>query len=222
MSGLNIDIPIVPQATAPGPTGIYVGTDGDITTVTTDAQGQGFFSLFYIPDVNVRLGCRDPTNSARVATMVVDLVSDGIIKFVLPSPPSPPQNVTIESPVVPPSGGGGVDGGNVISWEPPANNGGASLGNYTVELVPESAVSGDRRLATAVAVSKSTLTKSVDPRLRSVKIFGLQAGYTYTVRVKASNAIGLSLPASKTLKISRISTKSPTVSPSTVSSYGSS
>lgn len=141
-----IQVPFA-QSMVPGATGctpgtssqFYVGDNGPINTITTNNNGVGHYSMFYIPGTTLLMGCQDPSNSARAAMTMLDLGSTGAtnITFVLPSPPSPPQALTANS----------TSNVTAISWQPPAINGGYPLQNYTVSITPVTTSTGNRRLA---------------------------------------------------------------------------
>lgn len=224
----NVQIHFVGSDTYIGVTGMGAVYFGPGTVLsTTDSNGKAFVSEFYIPGTTIQLGAVDTLNSARAATASVDLSQNTAITFVLPSPPSPPQNVntTVGNTTT------------VVQWQPPANNGGLPLTNYTVIATPMNAttttITGSRRSLTEVATITTTpplhtqISVTVHPTHKMTHLHGLLPGTAYKLSVVASNVLGQSKPTSLTIRTkgaanppngpSSKPTSSPVAKPSTAS-----
>ena len=216
--GLYINHAIVPGGTGGEAWGqIYVGDGGAVST--TDSYGFAQYSMFYIPGTTIKLGCRDPNNSARAASAFLNLGDDSStnITFVLQSPPSPPQqlaantNSTSTNNTTPASSNSSV----IIQWQPPATDGGLPLLDYTITVTPvtnssETSPSSLRRLIMK-AVSP-LITKSVSSNHNSFTLQSLQPNTKYLLSITASNQLGLSKPAS--IKLTTPQAHTPSAFPS--------
>ena len=154
ITGPAIQVPIIeadPSNVGPEQGQIYVGTDGPQNTITADANGHAQYSFFLTPSVSLRMGCRDPANSARANFTIISL--DGVhpLQFVLPSPPSPPRAVNSTG-----QNSSNSDGTVTVNWQPPLKDGGFPLENYTVTVTPM-----------LNSTSSPTLGVTVSPRLFS-------------------------------------------------------
>jgi len=102
---------------------------------------------------------------------------DGLLLRVKGVAPLPPTAVAVSSLRV---------GTARVTWNAPRYNGGAKITGYVI---------------TATAPGKPTVTKSVSGSLRSLTLTGLANARTYTVRIQAKTARGLSDPVTTTVPV---------------------
>ena len=215
--GLYINHAIVPGGTGGEAWGqIYVGDGGAVSN--TDSNGLAQYSMFYIPGTTIKLGCRDPNNSARAASAFLNLGDDSStnITFVLQSPPSPPQQLTANtnSSSTNSTSTSNSNSSVTIQWQPPATDGGLPLTEYTIVVTPvtNSSVQSSSFRRLVIKAISPVITKSVTPDQNSLIVHSLAPNTAYEVSITASNQIGLSKPASIMLTTPQVSVVSDTPS----------
>lgn len=193
---------------------------GDSPYVTADATGAAQLSLFDIAGLTVQLGCNDPANNARVASILVSAASNTSLTFVLPSPPSPPRELQAST-----NTSANTTATAQLSWNPPTNNGGFPLQNFTITITPTNTSTdtniGKRLLSTSA--TRGSIVLTVVPSKTSIRVRGLAAGTTYKVTVVASNKVGKSKPAQLSIHTAGLKMSvSPSKTPTTKAPYTSS
>lgn len=119
-----------------------------------------------------------PQHSSVAVRRVVVLILSGVVAFAIatlglnptayartrpPKKPGPPTGVTAQA----------IDQGAVVSWGPPASNGGSPITGYSVQVGEGS------RMVTCTTTTSTTCT-----------VHGLMDGRTYRGKVRAINAVG--------------------------------
>lgn len=152
----------------------------------------GSISLKVFAGTDLIMSATDPNNAGRVGR--IDVQSAGgtdPIEIVLPDPPAPPTNVDGTAP---------DSTSFTVSWQPPDSTGGSPITGYEVTADPveqQLLASTTLSIGTVSATTTATTIALTDlpASARTGTLTGLVPGKSYTISVRAKNAVGVGQPS---------------------------